>query len=337
MNTKQWSITILTIVSLFFISIVSLCLGKYSINLGVIINWFSVKLGLTENFLYSQTVEFILQNVRLPRILLVTLVGASLAVSGAVLQSVFKNPLISPFILGISSGAALGVSTVILLFQVYELILLQSAALIFSGIAVVLVLFLSRLFSVSSTTALVLSGVIMSSFFASLVSLIQYFSDDQKLQTILFWTFGSFNNASWDNVIVIAPISIGCISFLITQSWKIDVLSLGQEESQILGINPISYRILLIGITTILVSSVTAICGPIGWVGLLIPHIIRFMGGSNNYYVIVNSFLLGGAFLQIVDLIARNIASIEIPVGIVTPIFGLPFFIIIMYKNKSYF
>jgi iron complex transport system permease protein len=335
MNAQQKTITVFIFILLIIISSISLTYGNYKIDLSIILNWLCSKLSLTTNILWTKEQDLILASIRLPRIVLVSLVGSSLAVSGAVLQSVFKNPLVSPYILGVSAGASFGVSIVIVFIQSYNFLLLQSFAFVFGVVAVLFVLLVSRLFSSSNTIILVLSGVIISAFFSSFVSLLQYFSEEQQLQSILFWTFGSFNNSSWKDVVLVSPINIICSIILITQSWRINVLSLGEQESQVLGIDTNKFRIMLIGITTLLTSSVTAVCGPIGWIGLLIPHIVRFIGGANNFYVVINSFLFGAVFLQMVDLIARNIASVEIPVGIVTAIIGLPFFIFILYKSKS--
>lgn len=335
MNAQQKTITVIIIILLIIISSISLTYGNYKINLGIILNWLCSKLSFTTSILWTKEQDLILASIRLPRIVLVSLVGSSLAISGAVLQSVFKNPLVSPYILGVSAGASFGVSIVIVFIQSYNFLLLQSFAFIFGVVAVLFVLIVSRLFSSSNTIILVLSGVIISAFFSSFVSLLQYFSEEQQLESILFWTFGSFNNSSWKDVILVSPINIIFSIILITQSWRINVLSLGEQESQVLGIDNNKFRIMLIGITTLLTSSVTAVCGPIGWIGLLIPHIVRFIGGANNFYVIINSFLFGAVFLQVVDLIARNIATVEIPVGIVTAIIGLPFFIFILYKSKN--
>lgn len=335
MSSQQRMITAIIFITLIVISLISFSQGKYEIDIRIIANWIYSKFGFTTNILWSQEQELILNKVRLPRVLLVSLVGSSLAVSGSVLQSVFKNPLVSPFILGISAGASFGVSLIIIFFQTYNALLIQSSAFVFGIVAVLSVILISKLFSSNNTIVLILSGVIISAFFSSLVSLLQYFSEEQKLQSILFWTFGSFTNSSWKDVYLVFPITLICTFILITKSWRLNILSLGDHESQILGIDSNKFRIVLIGITTLLTSSVTAVCGPIGWVGLLIPHIVRFIGGANNFYVIINSFLLGAAFMQLVDLIARSIASVEIPVGIVTAIIGLPFFMLILYKSKT--
>lgn len=334
MNGKQKTVTILFFAILIVISCVSLSYGKYKINFDIIANLLFSKIGIGQKNPLADEQALILFQIRIPRVILVSLVGSSLAVSGAILQSVFKNPLVSPFIFGISSGASFGASIIIVFFENYNLMHLQASAFLFGIIAVFSVITLSRLLSNRNPTVLVLSGVIISTFFASLVSLLQYFSEDQKLQSILFWTFGSFNNSSWENVKIVAPINLVCIIFLVTQNWKIDVLSLGENESKSLGIETKNFELLLIVVTTLLASSVTAVCGPIGWVGLLIPHIVRLIGGANNFFVIINSFLLGAAFLQVVDLIARTIAPVEIPVGIITSIIGLPFFMYVVYRHS---
>ena len=218
MNVRQKTITLIFCIGLIFISLVSLSLGQYKIELSVIGNWFCHKLGFTSKILFTKEEDLILSDVRLPRIILVSLVGSSLAISGTVLQSVFKNPLVSPFILGISSGASFGVSLIMVFFHSYDLILLQTAGFSFGSLAVLSVLLVSKLFSSHNTIALVLSGVIISAFFTSLVSLLQYFSEEQKLQSILFWTFGSFSNSSWQNVAVVFPINLICSIILVTQS-----------------------------------------------------------------------------------------------------------------------
>ena len=334
MNGKQKTVTILLFIILIAISCISLSYGKYKIDFDVIGNLLFSKIGAGQKNLMADEQALILFQIRIPRVILVSLVGSSLAVSGAVLQSIFKNPLVSPFIFGISSGASFGASIIIVFFENYNLMYLQASAFLFGIIAVFAVITISRILSNRNPTVLVLSGVIISTFFASLVSLLQYFSEDQKLQSILFWTFGSFNSSSWDNVKVVAPINLVCTVFLVTQNWKIDVLSLGENESKSLGIETKNFELLLIVVTTLLASSVTAVCGPIGWVGLLIPHIVRLIGGANNFFVICNSFLLGAAFLQFVDLIARTIAPVEIPVGIITSIIGLPFFMYVVYQHS---
>ena len=335
MNKSQRRITAFISITLLVIMGISLSQGSYHIDLKSVLNWAIYHLGIVGKRDYSVEQELVLSSIRLPRIITVMIVGFALAISGAVLQAIFKNPLVSPFILGISSGAALGVSLVVCFISVYSVFFIQFSAFLFGVGAVIIVIALSKLFVSRSTVALVLSGIIVSSFLAALVSLVQYFSEEQKLQSILFWTFGSFTNSTWKNISLIAPICLICSSFLILLAWKINALSLGDEEGRSLGIETRKFQLILLLFTSLLVSSVTASCGPIGWVGLIIPHIVRMLGGVNHRYVLVSSGLLGALFMLLVDLIARNIARVEIPVGIVTAIVGLPFFAFILNRSKS--
>ncbi|MCE1187921.1 MAG: iron ABC transporter permease [Ignavibacteria bacterium] len=312
----------------------SLMLGKYQISPMQIAAWGISHVNTNSGLQIKAEIEMILSQIRMPRILLVSLVGAGLAVSGTVLQSIFRNPLVSPYILGISSGSAFGVSLVILLFQVYNPFLLQLSAFLFGSLSVTIVLIASKLFPGRDTIIMVLTGIIISSFFSASVSLIQYFTDDQKIQTILFWTFGSFANANWENVFFIAPILLLCGTLFILKSWKLNVLSLGEVETTSLGLDYKRQIFTFIILTSIITSSVTAVCGPIGWVGLIIPHIVRFLGGSNNTFVVPCSLVSGAIFLQCIDLIARYSFPFEIPVGIVAALIGLPFFIFVLIKIR---
>jgi iron complex transport system permease protein len=220
MNEIQKRITFTIFSILICFCFVSLLYGKFFIDIDIILNLFFSKLGITNNSIYSNEQDLIIFEVRLPRIVLTALVGGSLSISGAVLQSVFKNPLVSPFILGVSSGASFGVSIIIFFFSTYNVFILQLFAFTFGFLAVFFVILSSHLFSSRNSVILVLSGIIVSSFFTSLVSLVQYFSEEQKLQSILFWTFGSFSNSSWENILVIFPICSLCFLFLIAQSWR---------------------------------------------------------------------------------------------------------------------
>lgn len=321
---------------LAIISLISLSQGTFSIEkIKIVKILFSNIISIRQDWTIEE--ETILLQVRLPRILVVIFVGISLSVSGAVLQSIFRNPLVSPFILGISSGASLGASLIIVFFSTYSFYILQLSAFLFSLFAVFLVLFVISVFKNSNTTILIISGIVISSFFQSIVSLLQYFSETDKLQSIVFWNFGSFTNSSWDKLFQIAPITIIGSVILILNSWKINVLSLGDEESKTLGIDSNNLRIYLILVVSLMTSTATALTGPISWVGLVIPNMARILLGANNTYVIIGSAGLGATFMLLVDLISRTILNVEIPVGIVTSILGVPFFIYILYQTKKHF
>ena len=334
MRPSQNNLIVWFFILVVFLSFFSLSQGTYKIEINQILKiLFSRIVSIPQEWALEN--EIILLQVRLPRILLVVFVGISLSVSGAVLQSIFRNPLVSPFILGISSGASLGASLVIVFFSTYSFYVLQFSAFLFSLFAVLLVLFIISIFKKSNTTILIISGIVISSFFQSIVSLLQYFSEADKLQSIVFWNFGSFNNSNWDKLIQIAPITIMGTIVLILNSWKINVLSLGDEESKTLGINTEKLRIHLIIIVSLMTSTATALTGPISWIGLVIPNIARILLGANNTYIIIGSAGLGAAFMLLVDLLSRNLLTVEIPVGIVTSILGVPFFIYILYRTKK--
>lgn len=316
-------------------SLFSLSKGAFSIdNIKILKIIFNNIIPIHKDWTVEE--ETILLQVRLPRILVVIFVGISLSVSGAVLQSIFRNPLVSPFILGVSSGASLGASLIIVFLGTYSFYILQLSAFVFSMLAVFLVLFIISVFRNSNTTILIISGIVISSFFQSIVSLLQYFSEADKLQSIVFWNFGSFSNSSWDKLLQIAPIAIIGTGVLTLNSWKINVLSLGDEEGKALGINTKRIRIYLIIIVSLMTSTATALTGPIAWIGLVIPNIARILFGANNTYVIISSAGLGTTFMILVDLISRTSVSVEIPVGIVTSIIGVPFFIYIMFRTKKH-
>jgi iron complex transport system permease protein len=263
------------------------------------------------------------------------LVGSVLAVSGAVLQAIFRNPLVSPYLLGISSGASFGAAIVVVLFSFLNPYMIQLSAFVFGLLAVFCASIIASLYHKDNNTIIILAGVVVSSFFAAMVAFLKYFADHQELQTIVIWLMGNFSSATWQDVLHVLPFSIiGCI-VMILLSWRINVLSLGREQAIALGINPQYYRIALIAIVSLMTSIAVSVCGPIGWIGLIIPHLVRMLVGSNNYHVIIGSIGMGPGFLLFVDLLARNILPVELPVGILTSMVGAVFFIFLMTRAKN--
>ena len=317
----------------FVLAAYSLTVGKYPISLKHIIGI----LNPFSNALYPLPVEqkIIILQIRLPRAILAILVGINLSICGAVLQNIFQNPLVSPYILGVSSGAALGATLVMILFESFHPLLLQGGAFLFGFIAVLIVLGIAKFFGFHNTVILILSGVVVTAFCTAFVSLLQYLSGDDRLQAILFWTMGSFINVKWPEVLTLLPFTaIGCI-FFVWYSWKIMALSLGHEQATSLGVDVKKMKLFIIILSSIIIGVSVALTGPIGWVGLIIPHSARFLLGSNNSWVHGLSAAMGGGFMLGVDLIARSSFSIELPVGVVSALIGAPFFIfILLLKNK---
>ena len=273
-------------------------------------------------------------NLRLPRTLLNVLVGAGLAIAGASYQGIFKNPLVSPDVLGVSSGAAFGAAFGILLSGVNQLATVL--ALIFGILSVFMTYSLSKLRGESSTLSLVLSGMIISAVFSALILLIKYVADPyDKLPAITYWLMGSFSNASYSNLkLVGVPILVGIVGLLLLR-WRINILSLGDEEAYSLGINPVRTRLVIIAMATFVTASCVTVTGVIGWVGLVIPHICRMLVGEDHKNLLPASCIVGAIFMIIVDIIARSATAAEIPIGILTALVGAPFFALLFKTSKG--
>ncbi len=273
-------------------------------------------------------------NLRLPRTLLNSFVGAGLAVAGAAFQGIFKNPLVSPDVLGVSSGAAFGAAFGILLSGMNYLA--TAMALFFGIVSVFMTYTLSKLRGESSTLSLVLSGMIISAVFSALISLIKYVADPyDKLPAITYWLMGSFASASYSNLqLVGVPILLGTIVLLMLR-WRINILSLGDEDAYSLGVNPVKTRLVIIIMATLITAACVTVTGVIGWVGLVIPHICRMLIGVDHKNLLPVSCVVGAAFMILVDLMARTVTAAEIPIGILTALVGAPFFALLFKQAKG--
>ncbi len=272
----------------------------------------------------------IVWEVRLPRILLTFLVGGALAASGNALQAVFRNPLVAPYILGLSSGAAFGAALALVL----PFLPLQPTAFGFGLLAVGLAYFLARTRKTVSVVSLILSGVIVSGIFTALLTIVQFLADPYKLQTIVHWTMGNLHNSSWAKLRSAAPgVGIGVI-WLFLFRWRMNVLAQGDEEARAVGLNPERERVLILIPATLAASAAIAVAGVIGMIGLAVPHMVRMMLGPDNRHSLPASFAFGGAFLLLVDTCSRTLASFEIPVGVFTTLLGGPFFIFLLKKAR---
>lgn len=271
----------------------------------------------------------ILMNIRLPRIILTLLVGASLSVSGATFQSILKNPLVDPYILGLSAGAAFGVA----LSLYIPAMPIQLSAFTFGLLGVGICYFLSQNNDEISTLALILSGVMVSSVFTALFSLLQLMMDPLKLQGMVYWMMGSFHTASWDKVWDAMPLMIISLLVIYRYRWRLNLLSLEDKEAKYLGVNVKKDKVILILFASLLATSSVAVGGIISLVGLMIPHIIRMIFEADNRCVIPFSIILGSAYLTFVDIFSRSLMTYEVPIGIFTTLIGAPFFIYLLRKN----
>ena len=278
----------------------------------------------------EQTVVF---QIRLPRVIAAMLVGGGLAIAGASFQGLFKNPLVSPDILGVTSGAGLGAALGILLSGNPWVV--QIFAFIFGIAAVAVTYGISRIYRNTSTLVLVLAGIIVGSLFSALLSLAKYVADPyDTLPAIVFWLMGSLSAVSNADIIAVAPpILLGSVCLFLIR-WRINLLSVGEEEAQALGLDTKKMTIAIIVASTIVTASAVCISGIVGWVGLVVPHIGRMLVGPDFKKLIPTSAVLGASFLLVVDDIARTLTATEIPLGILTALIGAPFFAYLLTQKK---
>ncbi|WP_295590412.1 iron ABC transporter permease [uncultured Methanobrevibacter sp.] len=327
---------ILSIILLIFLPIflffASFLLGRYPISPIDVIN--TILCPIFPQLEVSPTITTIVFEIRLPRIIAALIVGAALAMAGAAFQSIFKNPLVSSDLLGVSNGAGFGAALAIILSGSNAVV--QIFAFIFGLISVSVTYLISRAYKAGGILILVLSGVAISAFFNSLISAIKFVADpDDKLPEIVYWLMGSLASVTADKLIMISiPIIIG-FAILIALRWQMNLLAMGDEEAQSLGLNPSRVRLLVIAGCTLLTSAAVSVSGVIGWIGLVIPHMTRMVVGPDNRILIPASLSLGASFLLLIDNISRAFISIEIPIGILTAIIGVPIFLYLLKKGYS--
>ncbi|HOP63380.1 MAG TPA: iron ABC transporter permease [Spirochaetota bacterium] len=329
MRSNGWKLLIY--ISPVATGIFALFIGSYGIPVGEVLRNIWQLITMSGNL--TDIPEYgVIFDIRLPRIILAAIAGGALSVSGVTLQGIFRNPLVDPFILGISAGAALGCALSIGFFPGLPV---QPAAFFFSVAAVAIALAAARTQGEVSRLPLILSGVIVSAFFSALVSIVKFLVDPHKLQNIVYWLMGSFALAEWRTVkIAGAGIIAGFIPIYLMR-WRLNIMSMGEAEAKNLGVNVRRERIIFIAASTLMVSIAVSVSGIIGWVGLMVPHLIRMSAGPDHRGLVPLSMAGGAAFMIVSDTIARSATSLDIPVGIITAILGAPFFIFLMKRNGS--
>ena len=328
LKNSIWTISVVTL--LILTMLIAMGIGRYNISLGDIVKNLLPRSMVSSNI--DQNIRTIIYNIRLPRVLLATLAGSGLAVSGAAFQSLFSNPLATPDTLGVATGASFGAALGIIFG--FSSIGIQICAFITGISCVALVYFISKIKGERSMIMIILSGMVISSLFQALVSLIKYAADPQDtLPQITFWLLGSLSGVGFQELMFGVPFILLGIVILFLLRWKMNTLSLHEDESRSLGVNVKFVRFLTIVSSALITASVVSICGNIGWIGLLIPHISRMIFGNNNKSVIPASIGFGAIFMIIIDTIARSATSSEIPISILTAIIGAPFFIILLRRT----
>lgn len=325
-----------TLAVLIILPVISLLLalmaGRMLISADDVVKSIANLFGL--GFSVSSQVQTVVTSIRLPRVLLAMLVGSGLSAAGVSYQSLFSNPLATPDTLGVASGASLGAALGILMG--FGLLGIQASALIFGLLAVVLTA-LSGMGRQNSPSTAVLAGIMISSLFSGLVSLVKFAADSEtKLPAITYWLMGSLNGAGYESLLLGAPLIIIGILVLFCLRWRLNILPLSEDEAIASGTNIKLLRIITILCATIITASCVSMCGQVGWVGLLVPHICRMKFGSNHRLLLPASLSIGATFMVVVDTLARSMTASEIPVSVLTAIIGAPFFIYLMRKSRGW-
>ena len=321
---------------LFLCIMGSFTLGRYPVTLPQLIGVLGSKLGLPLSPFWSTQVEAAVWNIRLPRVVLSVLVGCCLAAAGASYQGVFQNPMASPDILGASAGAGFGAALAILLGASSALITIGAFAS--SLLTVGLVFTVSRHAKGDRVLGLVLAGIMVSSLFQSGTSFLKLAADpNNQLPQITYWLMGSLSGAKWKDILfVMLPMMAGLIPLLLMR-WQLNVITMGDDEARAMGVNAPRVRLWIVICSTLVTASAVSVSGMIGWVGLVIPHMMRRVVGSDYRFLMPGSMLGGGIFLLIVDNVSRNATAAGIPIGILTAFIGAPFFLwLITGKGDHY-
>lgn len=320
--------------ALLAIVLTSFALGRYPVNPVELVQGIIAHFQGTIATQQDLSLDKVIFNIRIPRILLVVLVGAALSAAGAAFQGMFRNPLVSPDLLGASAGASLGACLGLLI----GLDNMVTQLLAFAGglLAVSMAVFMNKMVKYDKLLGLVLGGILVSTLFQAGTSIVKLCADtNDKLPSITYWLMGSFSGANLaDLSVAVIPMAVGFV-LLMLERWKLNVLSLGEEEARSLGINTARVRFLVIVAATLLTSVSVAVSGVIGWIGLVIPHLARAVVGPDYRKLLPASMILGATYLLIVDDIARCLLTMEIPIGILTAILGVPFFIFIFHHNSK--
>lgn len=337
---RKFLVIFMLFLALIAVSLISISLGAASPSIQEAVQ---VILAKALPFLKlnpgPQLAQTIIWNIRLPRLLLAIIAGAGLAAAGATMQGILRNPLVSSYVLGISSaagfGAALAIVFGISVVSIYSGYIIIGNAFIFCLLAMVMVYLIARVRGMSSETV-ILAGVAVGFLFSALLALIQYLTPKtEALSAIVFWLMGGLYNATWEHLIICVPIVALTIVLMLFQAWNINIMSMGEEVAVSLGIN--SKRVLAINMVleTVATASIIAFTGIIGFVDLIAPHIARMLIGSDYRYLIPCSAVLGAFMLLCADTVGRLIIMpTELPVGIVTSLLGVPFFIYLLISKR---
>lgn len=323
------------VVALLVLVPVAAGLGAYPIPTGDVLSSVQHRLGLGGGAL-ERVPESVLWNVRFPRIVLALLVGASLGCAGALMQGVFGNPLAEPGVIGVSSGAAVGAVAVIAFGLDFLGAWTVSAVAFVSGLAAVLLVYaMSRSGGRTEVVTLILTGIALNAFAGALIGLFLFFADTAAVNQITFWQLGSLSQATWPKVLAILPCAVLGLAVAPLHAGRLDLLALGERPARHLGVDVERLRVVLVLVIALLTAAAVSVSGIIGFVGLVVPHLLRMAAGPGHRFLIPASALLGALVLLAADLTARTVAApAELPLGVLTALLGSPFFFWLLRRTR---
>lgn len=322
----------------------SLGLGAMQIPIREVLVILGKKIGLFADIGVDPVNQGVMYMIRMPRVLMGILVGAALGISGAAIQGVFRNPLAEPGLIGISAGASLMAVTIIsletVLFaglsQVLGYYFLAFGAFAGAGIAAMLVYSLSKTDGQPHIATMLLAGIAINALAGALTGMVTYLSTEQQLRTITFWMLGSLGGATWANISCLLPfvaVPVFCLPLL---GKGLNAFSIGESQAELIGLNPNRIKLYVVLLSTMAVGAAVAVSGIIGFVGILVPHTIRLMGGVDHKFVLPASALLGALVLTLADMVSRILAQpVELPIGVITALLGTPLFLYILIRDKK--
>lgn len=282
---------------------------------------------------WDKTLTTVVMQVRLPRIILAIFVGGALSISGASYQTLFKNPMVSPDILGVSAGAGFGAALAMIHDASWWEI--QLSALIFGLLAVAATYIIAYVFGRQTITMLILSGIVVGSLFQSLLSIVKTWADTENaLPSITFWLMGSLGKGKMSDVFLMLPALAISLTLIFIFRNQINVLAAGEDEALTMGVNVPLVKLIVVICSTLMTVSSVCICGIIGWIGMVVPHIARMITGANFSKLAITSFFVGGSFLLIIDNVIRGVEGVELPLGVLTALVGTPVFVLLLARVK---
>ncbi|MFI9585658.1 iron chelate uptake ABC transporter family permease subunit [Streptomyces sp. NPDC052236] len=332
---RAYVLTASLLLALLLLSLLSAGLGAYDIPLGDILASFQHRLGLGGRSL-DRVGESVLWNVRLPRVVLALLVGASLGCAGALMQGVFGNPLAEPGVIGISAGAAVGAVAAIALGLSFFGNWTVTVCAFVTGLATVLLVYaMSRSGGRTEVVTLILTGIAVNAFAGALIGLFIFFADNAQITQITFWQLGSLSQATWPKVLAVLPCALVGLAIAPLYARKLDLLTLGERPARHLGVDVERLRIVLVLVVALLTAAAVAVAGIVSFVGLLVPHLLRMANGPGHRFLVPGSALGGALVLVAGDLAARTVAEpAELPLGVLTALFGSPFFFALLRRTR---